>query len=187
MKKVKISIIAAIGKNRELGKDNKLLWHIPEDLQHFKKLTENHVVIMGRKTFESIGKPLPHRLNIIITRDKSYSVPKSNDPARPAGGSNHRMVVVCSSLEEALRVSKFKIRNSKLSKEVFVIGGGQIYQQAIKYADKLYLTIVTPRLRQGFGGQADTFFPDYSDFRKIISEEKRELGGYKYKFVELEK
>ena len=71
---MKISIIAAIGKNRELGKDNKLLWHISEDLKRFKQITSGHPVIMGRKTFESLGKPLPNRLNIVITRDINYKI-----------------------------------------------------------------------------------------------------------------
>ena len=86
----KISMIAAIGEHRELGKNNKLLWNIPRDMQRFRKLTSGHAVIMGRKTFESIGHPLPNRTNIVVTRDKNY---------KPAGRS-----YICNSLEEALKI-----------------------------------------------------------------------------------
>lgn len=158
-----ISIIAAIGENRELGKNNKLLWHIPEDLKRFKKLTEGHVVIVGRKTFESIGKPLPKRTNIIITRDQLFEVKARNG-------------YICPSLEEAIKLAK-----TKEKKEIFIIGGGSIYEQAIKYSDKLYLTIVKGKY------DADTFFPDYSEFKKVVAESRRESSGYKYKFLELVK
>ncbi len=157
----KISIIAAIGKNRELGKNNKLLWHIPGDLPHFKKLTLGHPIIMGRKTFESIGRPLPNRTNIVVTRDSSYEV---------------EGVVVVHSIEKAIEEAKKKDKE-----EIFVIGGGQIYEQALPFADRLYLTIVDAQ------AEADTYFPDYSEFKKIISEEKNESEGLKYTFLELEK
>ena len=155
-----INIIAAIGKNRELGKKNQLLWHIREDLQRFKKLTLDNAVIMGRKTYESIGKPLPERLNIIITRDQNYQ----------ANGC-----LIADSMEKALVIAKEKAPG----KEIFIIGGGQIYQQGIKYADKLYLTLVEGEF------DADTFFPDYGNFGKKVFEEKKESEGYKYTFVEL--
>lgn len=164
---MKISLIAAIGLNRELGKDNKLLYHIPEDLKRFKKLTEGHAVIMGRKTYESIGKPLPNRLNIIITHNQNFKIDHYNV-------SKHCNVVVCHSLESAFA-------KASADKEVFVIGGGEIYRQAIKVADKLYLTIVNSKT------EADTFFPDYSEFKKVIFDESHESGGYKFRFVELTK
>lgn len=193
---MKISLIAAVGKDRELGKDNKLLWHIPEDMKRFRDLTSGHIVIMGRKTFESIGRLLPNRVNIIITRDINYKVEGAT---------------VVHSLKEALRIAKRNVilsstENQKgprlreddrreiaaLSRfnrdslamttenEVFIIGGGQIYEQAMKYADKLYLAIVDQEFPN-----ADTYFPDYSDFKKIVFEKKGEPGGYKYKFLEL--
>lgn len=171
MKKPKISIIAAIGKNRELGKDNKLLWHIPEDLKRFKKLTEGHAVIMGRKTFESLGKPLPNRINIIITRDKSYKISKFDV-------SKHRIYIV-HSLEEAISFVKSQLFPTTKD-EVFVIGGGEVYRQALPLADKLYLTIVDADCPE-----ADTYFPDYSAFKKIVKKEERENDGYKYTFIEL--
>jgi len=159
-----ISIIAAIGKNRELGKDNKLIWHIPKDLKRFKKITSGAVVIMGRKTFESLGHPLPDRVNIVITRDKNYQ---------------EKGVIVCYSIEEAIRKS-YKLQVT--SYKTFIIGGGEIYRQGLKYADKLYLTVVDKEFPD-----ADTFFPDYSEFKKITFEEKHQDGNLQYKFIEVER
>ncbi len=158
----KISMIAAIAsENRALGKNNKLIYHIHDDLKRFKKITSGHTVIMGRKTFESIGKPLPNRTNIVITRDQDYFV---------EGG------IVVHSLDEALKMAQ-----EKESDEIFIIGGGQIYNEAINLADKLYLTIVEGN------PEADTFFPDCSDFKKIVFEENHESSGLKYKFLDLER
>ncbi|MFA5933523.1 MAG: dihydrofolate reductase [Microgenomates group bacterium] len=161
MSKPKISIICCIGKNRGIGKDNQLLWHIPEDLQHFKQITEGHPVIMGRKTFESIGRPLPNRLNIILTHN-----PLTGQPG----------VVFAFSLEEALKMAA---ENEK--EEIFIIGGGQVYQEAISLADKLYLTVVED------SPEADTFFPDYSDFKKVISSQKNKNKDYSFTYLELER
>jgi dihydrofolate reductase len=155
-----ISIIAAIGKNRELGKNNQLLWHIPEDFKRFKALTSGHIVIMGRKTFESIGKPLPNRTNYIITRNKEY---------KAIGGQ------VFNSLEEA-------ISNSKSTEEIFIIGGAEIYQQAMKYADRLYLTLVDKEYPD-----ADAFFPDYSLFKSVIFQENHPENEPKFRFINLAK
>jgi len=156
-----ISIIVAIGKNRAIGKNNQLLWHLPEDLRHFKKITTGNIVVMGRKTYESIGRPLPNRTNIIVTNDKKYK----------AEGC-----IIKHSLDEVLNEAK-----TYKDKEVFVIGGGQIYEQALPHAKKLYLTIVDDE------PEADTFFPDYSDFKNIISEEELEQKGIRFKFIELTK
>ena len=162
MNSPKISIISAIAeKERAIGKDNKLLWHLPEDLQRFKKITSGHPIIMGQKTFESLGRPLPNRTNIVLTLDRSYKAPGA---------------VVVYSMDEALEAAK---RVEK--EEIFFVGGGQIYAQAIKFADKLYLTLVEGDY------EADTFFPDYSQFKKVVYEEKRESEGLKYKFLELER
>lgn len=169
MKKQQISIIAAIGKKRELGKNNKLLWHIPEDLKRFKKLTSGHAVIMGRKTFESVGRPLPNRLNIIVTRDHNFTI-----SARPCKDGQ---VFICYSLEQAIEIASQKYKN-----EIFIIGGGEIYRQAIKLMDKLYLTVVDKEFPE-----ADTFFPDYSRFKKKVFEEKGKSGGYQYRFVILKR
>ena len=168
-----INIIAAIGKNRELGKDNKLLWHIVEDFKRFKKLTLNSVVIMGRKTFESLPekfRPLPNRINIVISRH-----PELVSGSRNKFGMTKNLII-CHSIEEAINKAK------KFNKEIFIIGGAEIYKQGIKYADKLYLTLVDKKYPE-----ADAFFPDYSDFKKVIKKEKKSDGKFTYKFIDLEK
>ncbi len=154
-----LSIIAAIGDNRELGNKNTLLWHIPEDMKRFKTLTTNHAVIMGRKTFESIGKPLPNRLNIVITNDLKFSFPG---------------ILVAHSLNEAISLA-----NRPISEELFIIGGASIYTQAINQADKLYLTKVKGTF------DADAFFPDYSRFSNVVSKEEKHDDKYAYTFLEL--
>jgi len=131
-----LSLIVVIGKNRELGKGNKLLWHIPEDMAWFREKTMGHPVIMGRKTFASIGRPLPNRVNIVITRD----------PLFQAEG-----VTIVHSLEEAIEKTK-ETKND----EIFIIGGANLYEQAILIADKLYVTEV-----DALRPDADTFFPKY--------------------------
>lgn len=172
-----INIIAAIGKNRELGKDNKLLWHIPEDFKRFKTLTSGHVVIMGRKTYESLPekfRPLPDRINILVTRNLNFTI-----SARSYKDSDNK-VIICYSLEEALRLAS--LAQGKPLKKIFIIGGAEIYKQGIKFADKLYLTLVDKIFPN-----ADAFFPDYSQFNKIIFEEKKQDNKYSYKFVELKR
>ncbi len=156
-----ISIIAAIGENRELGKDNKLLWQIAEDLKRFKQITAGHPVIMGRKTYESIGRPLPKRVNIVITRDRSY---------KPVG------CTVAHSLDEALAVAQ-KIDPV----EIFVIGGGEIYKQALDQADKLYLTLVKGTY------EADAYFPEYTAFDREILREEHFSDRYTFTYVILER
>lgn len=154
-------MICAVGKNRGIGFENKLPWHLPEDLRHFKKITMGHCIIMGQKTFESIGKALPGRKNIILTLDRDYKAENCE---------------ISNNLEEIAN----KYKDSE--EEVFVIGGASIYRQFIKYAKKLYLTLVDDF------PQADAFFPDYSEFNQIISESGlREENGIKYKFIELTK
>lgn len=154
-------MIAAIGKKRELGKNNKLLWEIPEDMSRFKHLTKNHVVIMGQKTYESIGKALPYRFNIILSDDVNFSP------------SDCRVVT---SIENALKVA-----GEQEKEEVFVIGGGQIYKLFLPHADKLYLTEIAATAK------ADTFFPDFSDFKVKVEVGSGEFGAIKYKFYEYEK
>ena len=136
-----ISLIVAISKNRAIGKDNKLLFHIKEDLNFFKKTTLNKTVIMGRKTFESLPGVLPSRKHIIITRDESYAV-------------DHPQVEIRHSLMDVLE--EFKNSNH----EAFIIGGGEIYRQAIEsgLVDKIYLTKVDECVKD-----ADTFFPEISE------------------------
>jgi len=174
-----------------LGKDNKLLWNIPEDLKRFRELTQGHAVIMGRKTFESIGKPLQDRLNIVTTRDIESFMKKVRNQSLSVSTSFdkflekklietkkfieiNRNFIICPSLEDAINTVK-KILKSKFlnlnSDEVYIIGGGQIYEQALPYADKLYLTIIDRAYPE-----ADTYFPDYSMFPTTVSEEKHKKG-----------
>ncbi|MBU2632580.1 dihydrofolate reductase [Patescibacteria group bacterium] len=163
----KISLIVAVDNKNGMGKVGKMPWHVPADLKRFKELTTGKIIIMGRKTFDSIGRILPNRTNIIITRDKDYKV----------GGA-----VVVNSLEEAIKLSKQKLTSQKnLDSGIFIIGGGEIFRQSMKIADRIYLT----KIKGDFN--ADTFFPDYSDFKKNLFEELGEDNGYKYKFLELEK
>jgi dihydrofolate reductase len=157
----KVSLIAALSENRSIGKDNKLLWHIPEDLKRFRQITQGHPVIMGRITFESIGRPLQKRLNIVITRDSS---------------KKYQGVLVVDSIEKAIFLAKEKDKG-----EIFVIGGGEIYKQAINYADKLYLTIVHINIK------GDAFFPDYSEFKKVVSKTDGQTENLKYTFLDLER
>lgn len=174
---MKISIIAAIGKNRELGKNGKIPWHISEDFKRFKEITNGHPLIMGRKTWESLPiKPLPKRYNIIVTRDTHFEI-------RTTGSTRRGLVEIAGSLREAVKKAKeiLKPVQDDNSNEIFIIGGGQIYEQGIKFADKLYLTIIDSSF------DADTFFPAYSDFKKVVFEKEGEEGKYKYKFLELEK
>lgn len=154
-----ITIIAAIANNNALGKNNKLIWHLPADLIRFKKTTLNHFVIMGRKTFESLNKPLPNRTNVVVTRNKSYK----------AEGC-----IVVHSLKEAIEVSKDE-------ENVFILGGAKIYEQAIEFADKLDLTLVHHTF------EADAFFPEID--KTIWKETSRqnlkadEKNKYDYSFV----
>ena len=166
-----ISIIAALGENRELGLNNKIPWHIKKDIEHFKKLTTGHPVIMGRKTFESIGKPLPNRTNIVVTRDQNFSTSRS---CHPRVGGDPGFVFFFQSLEDAIKFAK-----TKDSGEVFIIGGASIYAQAMKYTDKLYLTLIKGTF------DADAFFPDYSEFKKELGREEGTEGDFCFTFLEL--
>ena len=156
-------IVAAAGKKRVIGKKGALPWYIPQELKRVKEITMGHPIIMGRKTHESIGRPLPGRTNIVVTHEPNYQ----------AEGC-----MVAHSLEEALRQAML----AQGDDEVFIIGGGQIYEQALPLADKLYLTYVDKEI------DGDVFFPDYSEFKKVVSESDwQEHEGIRYKFLELEK
>lgn len=167
MKKPIISLIAAIGENRELGKNNQLLWRLEKDMEHFKEITSGHPVIMGRKTFESIGHPLPNRTNIVVSHDKDFH----------AEGAH-----VFSSLEKAIEYGKeaCPAKPEGRSGEIFIIGGASIYAQGIKFADKLYLTLV-----KASRSDADAFFPDYSNFKKVLKREEKQEGEFEFTFLEL--
>ena len=163
-----ISLIAAIGKNNELGKENKLLWKLPADMQHFIKTTSGHPVIMGRKTFESIGKPLPNRQNIVITRNKTYL---RNDAD------------VVHSLEEAIKSTRVTLVDFE---EIFIIGGGELYRQTMPIADKLYITHIDAENKD-----ADAFFPEIIPivWNEVshIEHERDEKNPFNYTFSIYEK
>ena len=175
MKKPIVSAIAAIGvNNRALGKDNKLLWSIPEDLKRFREITRGHPVIMGRKTCESIlkytsGKPLPDRPNIVVTRN-------------PQGETlGVKGIIVTHTVEEALEKAK-----DLDQEEVFIIGGGEIYTAALPYTDKLYLTLIEDK--NPLDETPDTFFPPFEDqFPNKTFEKECEWDGIKYRWVNLER
>ena len=158
------TIIAAIGLRNELGKDNDLIWNLPADLKRFKRVTTGHTIVMGRKTFESIGKPLPNRKTVIISRDENYQFDGCD---------------VFSSLEEAINKNK--------NNSLFIIGGGQIYSQAIQrnLVDRLDITLVKDTF------EADVFFPEINPLKwKMISREdftKDEKNNYDYSFLSFKK
>lgn len=181
----KVSIIAAIDEKRGIGKNNDLLFKIPEDLERFRQITKGRAVIMGRKTWDSLpAKPLPNRYNIVITHDAKFKVDDSRE------GKDFKVV---GSLDEALMESikhdasssMYKNEENKIhnTDEVFIIGGGQIFKEALdkNLVDKLYLTIIDASF------DADTFFPPYPQFKKVVFEKKGEFHGFEYKFLELEK
>jgi len=158
-----IAIIVAMDEERGIGVNGQLPWYIPEDLKRFRELTVHYPVIMGRKTLDSIidfrKGPLPQRPNIVITRNPDY----------PGKG-----VALAGSLEEAIEIAK------RFSQEkVFIIGGAQVFAQALPYANKLYLTLIEGKLG------ADVFFPEYQQFNKIVSEVTGESQKYRYRFQEL--
>lgn len=157
------SIIVAKADNDVIGKDNKLIWHMPADLKHFKNTTMGHYIIMGRKTFESQKKPLPGRTSIVVTRNKNYQ----------AEGC-----IIVYTLQDAL-----KIAQKNKQEEVFILGGAEIYEIALPYTDKIYLT----EIKSSFEG--DTFFPriDPQEWEEIKRNEfpADEKNPYPYVFIEL--
>jgi len=159
-----VTIMAAIAANNALGKDNQLIWHLPADLKRFKKTTLNHAVIVGRKTYESLGKPLPNRTNIIITRDKNYQV---------------EGCVIVNSLKAALKAAL------KVDENPFILGGAEIYKQAMQFADILDITFVHHQF------EADVFFPeiDKTIWKETSSENFKadENNKYDYSFVTFER
>ena len=157
-----LSLMAAMSENYVIGKAGDLPWHLPKDFKRFKEMTQGHNIIMGRKTYESLGgKPLPKRTNIVITRQEGYE------------GSG---IVVVKSLEEALDY----VAQTE-DDEPFVIGGGEIYKAALPYADRIYLTIVHAEV------EGDTFFPEFNQSEWEITEQEAvpadEKHDYPFTFV----
>lgn len=148
---MRISLIWAMSKNRAIGRNNKLPWHLPKDLNYFKRLTTGKPVIMGRKTYESIGKPLPNRCNIVITRDRSFS----------ANGVN-----VVHSVNEAFERAEAECLVNGAD-ETIVMGGAEIYQACLPRANRLYITFVHANV------EGDAFFPDFdlNEYHEIARED----------------
>lgn len=160
-----LSIIVAKAKNNVIGKDNKLIWHLPEDLKNFKNLTTGHTIIMGRKTFESLGRVLPNRKHIVFTRNKDFKIDDKN-------------VEVIHKVEDIKDIIEEK-------DEAFVIGGEKIYKLLLPYAKKMYTT----NINEEFDG--DTFFPeiDLSDWTEIKKEKgiRNEKNNLDYEFIVYER
>ncbi len=162
---MRLSMIAAMSQNRVIGLDNQMPWHLPADLQFFKKTTLGCPIIMGRKTYDSIGRPLPGRLNIILSRDAKLKIEGCS---------------VVSSLDDALTLAK-----ETKTKEVFITGGAHIYDKFLDKADRLYLTLIDASF------EGDTFFPDYNQYKwheiervEHIADEK---NPHPYTFITLER
>lgn len=157
-----IAAVVAVAENNVIGKDNQLVWHLPADLRHFKQLTMGHPIIMGRKTYASIGKPLPGRTSIIITRQADYK----------AEGC-----IVVNSVKAAVAKAK------ELDEQACIIGGAEIYRQSMPYLDTIYIT----KIHHTFEG--DTFFPklEEADWQKVSEEhhEPDEKNKYSFSFIEL--
>lgn len=161
-----LSAIVALAENRVIGINNQLPWRLPADLQHFKTITMGHPIVMGRKTFASIGRPLPGRANVIVTHDKTLIVPPS-----------------CVVVHDLNWLKKCDQPFCKGTDEIFIIGGAALYQASLPFLDRLYLTIV----QATFAG--DTFFPEIktNEWEEIASEQHAadELNPYPFQFVTL--
>lgn len=167
MTPLRLSLLVAMAKNRVIGRNNQLPWHLPADLKHFKFLTMGQTIVMGRKTFESIGRPLPGRANIIITRQTDYEAPGA---------------IVVNSLEDALLICE---ENGSHDSEHFIIGGEKLYSQTIKICQRIYIT----EIQRDFEG--DVYFPEFNraDWEEIqrdkhVSEKDDNL---EFHFVVLER
>ncbi|EOZ95569.1 Dihydrofolate reductase [Indibacter alkaliphilus LW1] len=156
---MKISIIVAKANNNAIGKNNQLIWKLSSDLKLFKKITSGHYIIMGRKTYESVGKPLPNRTSIVITRNPEFQLPDGH--------------IVCHSLQEAIQLCIGKHLN-----QVFIIGGAEIYKQGLELSDELLVTEVNA------SPEADVFFPpiDPSKWKKVSSESYRKDDKNEFDF-----
>lgn len=154
-----VSIIAAVSENGVIGSHNKLLWNIPEDLKRFRTKTSGHPIIMGRKTHESIGHALPNRTNIIVTRETNFKA---------------KGCIITHSIKEAIDQAK-KIEQN----EIFIIGGAQIYTQALAFTDTLYIT----QVHKSYEG--DARFPDFSEFKTITFKEEHLTAPIPFTFLDV--
>lgn len=161
-----VSAVAAMAQNRVIGVDNKLPWHIPEDLQFFKTITSGKIMIMGRKTFESIGRPLPKRFHIVVSRNPEFHV-------------DHPMVCVVSSLEAGL--SKARELAPLWNQEVCIVGGGEIYKQSLPFLDRIYLTLI----EKDYPGDAK--FPEFDTNQFVLRSREARVGDPPFSFCVFEK
>lgn len=166
---MRIALIWAMARNGVIGRDNKLPWYLPEDLKYFKRVTTGKPIIMGRKTYDSIGRPLPNRTNIVVTRDASLTLPG---------------VKVVTSLDDALDLARAESVISDVE-EVIVMGGAEIYAQALPHADRLYVTLVHAEV------EGDAVFPpiDLDEYQELAREDFKAEGPnpYDYSFVVYER
>lgn len=153
-----ISIIAAVAKNNVIGNNNKLPWHLPADLKHFKVITLGHTIVMGQNTYESIGKPLPGRLNIVLSFDPNYKAPGA---------------LVVNNLENAIKKAK-----ETGEEELFIIGGASVFKQTIDLADKLYITYINKIFK------GDTFFPEINKQDWKLEKKETFNNPFSYEFKE---
>lgn len=167
---IKISIICALNEGGGIGIGNKILWVIAEDLENFRRLIEGHCIIIGRKTFRSIGKTFVDRRKIIVVSREGYVA---------------RDCIMASSIEQAIEKAReletCRSRATGEKEEIFICGGGSVYAQTIGMADKLYLTVVKGDF------EADVFFPKYDEFKKVVSQRKSSDENFEYTFLELER
>ena len=167
---MKISMIVAMAHNRVIGKDNKMPWHLPADLQWFKSVTSGSPILMGRKTYDSIGRPLPKRLNIVLSRNNNLKIEGCS---------------VVNSLDSALSIAQNSNRDDISNDELFIVGGANLYEAFIDKADRLYLTLID----EAFEG--DTFFPDYSVYEWQEMERVNHLpdtaNPHAYSFITLDR
>jgi dihydrofolate reductase len=161
-----VSHIAAMSENRVIGRAGGMPWHIPEDFKFFKETTMGHAMIMGRKTWDSIGRALPGRLTIVVTRDKTFSAPNG--------------VLIKDSIKDA--ISYCETNQDKWGKECFIVGGGEIYKQSINTANRLYLTMIHQTV------EGDTLYPEIppQEFKQIKNEPK-DNGSFKFSFTTWER
>ena len=167
---MRLSIIAAMSQNRVIGRDTRLPWHLPADWAHFKKLTMGHCLLMGRKTFESIGRPLPGRTIVVVTRQHDYAPPSAPPGALPG-------VRLAHFVEEALAMTT--------GDEVFIAGGADIYRQTLPRVERIYLTLVQATL------EGDTYFPEFDEADwQLVSQEHylaNAKNPYPYSFLVYER
>ncbi|HEY3325564.1 MAG TPA: dihydrofolate reductase [Novimethylophilus sp.] len=155
-----LSVIAALARNRVIGRGNALPWHLPEDLRHFKALTMGHPIVMGRKTYESLGRLLPGRTTVIVSRNRDYAVPGA---------------LVVESLQQALETC----RNEQ---EIFIVGGAELYKEAMPMADRLYLTEIDAEF------EGDAYFPEFARtrWREVSRQPHIGANGLSFSYVTYE-